>query len=76
MPSQFLSRLAAAAICVLIVMPAARGGEAEVRQAVDDAIKPIIAQYAIPGMAVAVTVGGTRYFMNYGLNGVMKYRRF
>jgi beta-lactamase class C len=52
-------------------MPGARAGEAqkiaEVRQAVDDAVKPLIAQYAIPGMAVAVTIDGNRYFIDYGV---------
>ncbi|KLK92766.1 beta-lactamase/D-alanine carboxypeptidase [Microvirga vignae] len=41
--------------------------DAKVRQVVDDAMKPVIQQYGIPGLAVAVTVGGTRHFIEYGL---------
>ncbi len=40
--------------------------DAKVRQVIDGAIKPIIAQYAIPGMAVGVTIDGKRYFVEYG----------
>jgi beta-lactamase class C len=41
--------------------------DAKVRQIVDQALKPVIEQYRIPGMAVAVTIDGTRYFVEYGL---------
>jgi beta-lactamase class C len=41
--------------------------DARVRQAVDEAVKPVIEQYGIPGMAVAVTVDGERHFIEYGL---------
>ncbi|EIM27847.1 class C beta-lactamase [Microvirga lotononidis] len=41
--------------------------DAEVRKAVDEAMKPVIAQYGLPGMAVAVSVDGRRHFMAYGL---------
>lgn len=37
------------------------------RQIVDEAVQPVIAQYGIPGMAVAVTIDGTRHFIDYGL---------
>lgn len=40
--------------------------DAKVRQIVDDAIKPILSQYAVPGMAVGVTINGKRYFVEYG----------
>jgi beta-lactamase class C len=39
----------------------------KVRQAVDAAIKPIIEQYGIPGLAVAVTIDGHRHFIEYGM---------
>ncbi|XOC78887.1 class C beta-lactamase [Microvirga sp. M2] len=41
--------------------------DAKVRQAVDEAMKPLIAQYDIPGLAVAVTLDGTRHFIEYGV---------
>lgn len=39
------------------------------RAEVDKTILPIIKKYNIPGMAVALTVGGRHYFYNYGLAG-------
>jgi beta-lactamase class C len=41
--------------------------DARVRRAVDDAMKPVIEQYGIPGQAVAVTIDGQRHFIEYGL---------
>nr|WP_281015093.1 class C beta-lactamase [Mesorhizobium sp. M1A.F.Ca.ET.072.01.1.1] len=41
--------------------------DAKVRQLVDEAVKPVIAQYDIPGMAVAVSVNGERFFIDYGV---------
>jgi beta-lactamase class C len=52
------------------LMGAHRGafaGETELRAAIDEAMKPVIAQYGIPGMAVGVTLNGTRSFVEYGL---------
>jgi beta-lactamase class C len=40
---------------------------AMVRQAVDEAMKPVIEQYGIPGLAIAVTIDGQRHFIQYGL---------
>jgi len=37
-----------------------------VKAAIDAAVKPVLAQYGIPGMAVGVTVNGTRHFSEYG----------
>ncbi len=41
--------------------------DAKVRQIVDEAMRPVIAQYGIPGLAVAVTIDGARYFVDYGV---------
>ena len=45
-------------------------GDAEVARIVNDAIQPVMEEYDIPGMAVAVTVRGNRYFFNYGLASI------
>ncbi|NIE96341.1 beta-lactamase [Acinetobacter sp. Tr-809] len=41
--------------------------EQQVQTIVDQQFKPLLAQYKIPGMAVAVTLNGKHYFVNYGL---------
>jgi beta-lactamase class C len=40
---------------------------ADLRSAVDQAIQPVMAEYDVPGVAVAVTVNGKTSFYNYGL---------
>ena len=40
--------------------------DATVRQVIDDAIKPLLKQHDLPGMAVGVTIDGKRYFVEYG----------
>ncbi|MFA9217162.1 MAG: class C beta-lactamase, partial [Sphingomonadaceae bacterium] len=34
---------------------------------IDNAVRPVIAEYDLPGMAVAVTIKGRAYFYNYGV---------
>ncbi|MDB5767531.1 MAG: ampC [Collimonas fungivorans] len=38
-----------------------------IKATVDSAIEPLMQNYTIPGMAVAVTVNGENYFYNYGV---------
>lgn len=55
--------------CSLGSLSSAHGADKNprVRQVVDEAVKPVVEQYGIPGMAVAVTIDGERHFMEYGL---------
>ncbi|WDZ77054.1 beta-lactamase [Ensifer adhaerens] len=46
---------------------AANGEQARIAAAVDKAIGPIMREYKVPGMAIAVTVDGRHYFVNYGV---------
>jgi beta-lactamase class C len=40
--------------------------DAKVRQVIDDAIRPLLKQHDLPGMAVGVTIDGKRHFVEYG----------
>lgn len=70
MPSRLYTRIASNLVAtVLMGLSGAHGADQadRVRQAVDDAMKPMIAQYGIPGLAVAVTMNGERHFIEYGV---------
>ncbi|HEX8478036.1 MAG TPA: class C beta-lactamase, partial [Telluria sp.] len=61
-----ISRLFAIA-CAILPASAWAGNDAALRAAVDAAVRPVMAEYGIPGMAVAVTVDGRPAFFYYGV---------
>jgi beta-lactamase class C len=56
-----------AALACLSSCSLAGAQPADIRGIVDAAIRPVMAEYDVPGMAVAVTVDGRAYFFNYGV---------
>ena len=64
------TRALLAAACVLAATAAQAAddrGQREMDQLVSAAIAPIMKDHDVPGMAVAITVKGKRYFFNYGV---------
>ena len=61
--------LTAAALSACLTAPACHASDANaaLRAIVDQAVRPVIAEYDLPGVAVAVTVDGKASFFNYGL---------
>lgn len=58
----------ALACCCLLPFPSwAADNAAQIRAIVDNAIRPVMAEYDVPGMAVAVTMAGKPAFLNYGV---------
>ncbi|MBS0534136.1 MAG: beta-lactamase [Proteobacteria bacterium] len=57
------------AVAVLCVPAASRADDdaARIAAAVDRAYRPLLKQYGIPGMAVAVAVNGQQHFFNFGV---------
>lgn len=53
---------------LLVAVPAAAAGDgAKLREVVDAAVRPILVERRVPGLAVALTVEGRAYFFNYGV---------
>nr|WP_256079606.1 class C beta-lactamase [Massilia sp. YIM B04103] len=59
--------LALMAACLLPASSWADDQAAQIRAIVDSAIRPVMAEFDVPGMAVAVTIGGQPVFVNYGV---------
>lgn len=53
--------------CAGPALAASDSGADAIRQAVDTAIRPVMAEYKVPGMAVAVTAAGKHRVFNYGV---------
>ncbi len=66
---KLISRIAIALIysCFLPLTSWAADDSAKLRGIVDTAIRPLMAEYDVPGMTVAVTVDGHAIFFNYGV---------
>ncbi len=62
-----IALLACATFALAPGLRAAEIDDAKLKQIVDNAMKPMIAQYDVPGLEFAVTVNGTRHFFDYGL---------
>ncbi|WP_334190120.1 class C beta-lactamase [Noviherbaspirillum sp.] len=64
-----LSKLCAGVLVFLASSAYAAGnaGHAALAETVDNAIRPAMQKYDVPGMAVAVTINGKRHFYNYGI---------
>lgn len=67
--SQRLSRAAVAFIGCCMFPLASWAGDvaATLRATVDAAVRPLMVEHDVPGMAVAVTVNNQSYFFNYGV---------
>jgi beta-lactamase class C len=60
--------LAAISLCFGALARAADSSDrGPIESIVNDAIRPVLEEYGVPGMAVAVTVRGKQHFFNYGV---------
>lgn len=78
MHGKIIVRLRLAALAVLFIATGSRAAEPDARTriaaAVASAIQPVMHDYQIPGVAVAVTVDGKRYYFNYGVASTQSRR--
>jgi beta-lactamase class C len=60
--------LSSAILFVCLAVPAARAADDDrIRAVVESAIRPVMARYEIPGMAVALTLGGQPHVFTFGV---------
>lgn len=62
-----LSLLCASLFFSSVGAKAEEADHGRLKSIVDAAIRPIMKEHAVPGMAVGLTVGGKHYFFNYGV---------
>ena len=67
MPLKIIGYTTLAASCLFAPHASAAADDATVRRIVDAAIRPMMAEHGLPGMAVGVTVNGKAYVFNYGV---------
>lgn len=60
-------KAAALASCMLLPAACPAASDAHIRGIVDAAIRPVMATHQVPGIAVALSVGGQLHFYNYGV---------
>lgn len=53
--------------CYLPLTRGAADDSTRIRDIVDTAIRPLMAEYDVPGMAIAITIDGQPHFFNYGV---------
>ena len=53
--------------CYLPLTRGAADDSTRIRDIVDTAIHPLMVEYDVPGMAVAITIAGQPHFFNYGV---------
>lgn len=66
---RFVTHSAASLVAIALALPATAHADdaARIAAAVDQAYRPLLAKYDIPGMAVAVTINGQQHFFNFGV---------
>ncbi|KXF75616.1 class C beta-lactamase [Paramesorhizobium deserti] len=71
MTKSFLLKSGVLAAATLFIGADVNAAGSDVRdrlqQVVSEAVLPVMKEYAVPGLAVAVTAGGRQYFFNYGV---------
>jgi beta-lactamase class C len=59
--------LAIISSCLLMTAAGAADSPGKIAEAVDRAFRPLLKEYGVPGIAVAVTIDGDQHFFSYGV---------